>query len=452
MSILNVIGMIPKGGRFANSVVNKVHTAVKDWKKFKEAIAQIDDLVTKGKVKLQGKQKTIFESNKNLLKNHEKVTKKVELPPSVKKEYPPFNVSKEDFTKGWKPTLIEPAKNWKPGIYENIKNLPPYTKEMEKIDNLLSDINAMRGLSKAEKAALESNLQDRMSALIDKGRKEFDFSKLSLGEVNKRLQGIQTRIREVADNPNIPGDVYKGPKRDLIAAIYETERPSLELARTKLIKANNLKKYGNKFPRLDPENDAFIVMGLDESGNPIKVSRFTGKFTATQDKKTGELTSSEGTSFWDTWDPKKNQMRKQGEEIFHETLNREGKVIMSNPNYKVPRTRNLDINQEIYRNTSTSDLAKQGYQLKEIDMIVKGRIAKNYLNKTRNKDHNIAMHEQTPESSVVDVMEDLYTRGDDVYKMTIEQWTNVLPKYFAQGGSVPGYATGGVSNLFRMRK
>ena len=452
MSILNVIGMIPKGGRFANSVVNKVHTAVKDWKKFKEAIAQIDDLVTKGKVKLQGKQKTIFESNKNLLKNHEKVTKKVELPPSVKKEYPPFNVSKEDFTKGWKPTLIEPAKNWKPGIYENIKNLPPYTKEMEKIDNLLSDINAMRGLSKAEKAALESNLQDRMSALIDKGRKEFDFSKLSLGEVNKRLQGIQTRIREVADNPNIPGDVYKGPKRDLIAAIYETERPSLELARTKLIKANNLKKYGNKYPVLDPENDAFIVMGLDESGNPIKVSRFTGKFTATQDKKTGELTSSEGTSFWDTWDPKKNQMRKQGEEIFHETLNREGKVIMSNPNYKVPRTRNLDINQEIYRNTSTSDLAKQGYQLKEIDMIVKGRIAKNYLNKTRNKDHNIAMHEQTPESSVVDVMEDLYTRGDDVYKMTIEQWTNVLPKYFAQGGSVPGYATGGVSNLFRMRK
>ena len=452
MSILNVIGMIPKGGRFANSVVNKVHTAVKDWKKFKEAIAQIDDLVTKGKVKLQGKQKTIFESNKNLLKNHEKVTKKVELPPSVKKEYPPFNVSKEDFTKGWKPTLIEPAKNWKPGIYENIKNLPPYTKEMEKIDNLLSDINAMRGLSKAEKAALESNLQDRMSTLIDKGRKEFDFSKLSLGEVNKRLQGIQTRIREVADNPNIPGDVYKGPKRDLIAAIYETERPSLELARTKLIKANNLKKYGNKYPVLDPENDAFIVMGLDESGNPIKVSRFTGKFTATQDKKTGELTSSEGTSFWDTWDPKKNQMRKQGEEIFHETLNREGKVIMSNPNYKVPRTRNLDINQEIYRNTSTSDLAKQGYQLKEIDMIVKGRIAKNYLNKTRNKDHNIAMHEQTPESSVVDVMEDLYTRGDDVYKMTIEQWTNVLPKYFAQGGSVPGYATGGVSNLFRMRK
>ena len=42
--------MIPKGGRFANSVVNKVHTAVKDWKKFKEAITQIDDLLKSKKL------------------------------------------------------------------------------------------------------------------------------------------------------------------------------------------------------------------------------------------------------------------------------------------------------------------------------------------------------------------------------------------------------------------
>jgi len=50
-------------------------------------------------------------------------------------------------------------------------------------------------------------------------------------------------------------------------------------------------------------------MGLDESGNPIKVSRFTGKFTATQDKKTGDLTRKEGTSFYDTWDLKKSNER-----------------------------------------------------------------------------------------------------------------------------------------------
>jgi hypothetical protein len=434
MSILNVLGMIPKGGRFANAVVNKVHTAVKDWKKFKEAVTQIDDLLKQGKLKLDGKQKTIFESNKNILKNHEKTLGKKQGVEGL------FKKKKTE----------DPFKGWKPSVYENQQNLPPYTKEMEKIDNLLNDINAMRGLSKTEKAALETNLQDKMSFLIDKGRKEFDFSKLSLGEVNKRLQGIQTRIREVANNPNIPGDVYKGPKRDLIAAIYETERPSLELARTKLIKGNNLKKYGDKFPRLDPENDAFIIIGLDEAGNPMKMSRFVGKFTASPDKTTGKWSKS-GMSFYDKWNSKTGTLRKEGEEVFHETL-RDGKVIMSNPNYKVPRTRNLDINQEIYRNTSTSDLAKQGYKLKDIDMIVKGRVAKKYLEKTKNPDHNINMHEQTSTTDIERVMQDLYTRGDDVYKMTIEQWTNVLPKYFAQGGYVPGYATGGVANLFRKRR
>ena len=447
MSILNVIGMIPKGGKFANAVVNRVHNAVKDWKKFKEAVTQIDDLLKQGKLKLDGKQKTVFESNKNILKNHEKTLGKKEGVEGLFKKKKP-----EDYFKGWKPTIVEPVKNWKPGLYENQQNLPPYTKEMEKIDNLLTDINVMRGLSKTEKAALESNLKDQMSFLIDKGRKEFDFSKLSLGEIQKRLQGIQTRIREIADNPNIPGDVYKGPKKDLIAAIYDTERPSLWAARNKLIKENNLKKYGNKFPTLDPENNMMIVVGLDETGHPIKVGRMTGRFSATQDKKTGELTSSEGTSFYDTWDLKKNKIRESGKEVFHETLNRDGKVIMSNPEYKLPKSQNMELGNELYSKLSTSELAKKGFSLKEIDMIMKGRVAKNYLEKTKNPDHNIAMHEQTSTSDIERVMHDLYTRGDDVYKMTIEQWTNVLPKYFAEGGSVPGFATGGVANLFRKRK
>ena len=436
MSILNVIGMIPKGGRFANAVVNKVHTAVKDWKKFKEAVTQIDDLLKKKKLQLDGKQKTIFESNKNILKNHEKTLGKKE--------------GVEGLFKKKKPE--DPFKGWKPSVYENQQNLPPYTKEMEKIDNLLEDINAMRGLSKTEKAALETNLQNKMSTLIDKGRKEFDFSKLSLGEVNKRLQGIQTRIREVADNPNIPGDVYKGPKKDLIAAIYDTERPSLWAARNKLIKENNLKKYGNKFPTLDPENNMFIVIGLDESGHPIKVGRTLGRFSATKDKTTGELPRKEGMSFWDKWDPKKNRMREDGKEVWHQTIDSEGKTMMSNPDYKIQTRGNMELASELYSKLSTSELAKKGFSLKEIDMIRKGRVAKNYLEKTKNPDHNIAMHEQTSTNDIISIMEDLYTRGDDVYKMTMEQWTNVIPKYFAEGGQVPGYATGGVANLFRLRK
>jgi len=439
--------MIPKGGKFANAVVNKVHNAVKDWKKFKEAVTQVDDLLKNKKLQLDGKQKTIFESNKNILKNHEKTLGKKEGVEGLFKKK-----KTDDSFKGWKPTIAEPVKNWKPGLYETQKNLPPYTKEMEKIDNLLTDINAMRGLSKAEKAALETNLQNNMTTLINKGRKEFDFSKLSLGEINKRLQGIQTRIRKIADNPNIPGTVTEGPKKDLIAAIYDTEQPVLFQARRKVIKANNLKKYGNKFPTVDPDNPNFIVLFLDDGGDPVRISRFSGRFSAAKDKKTGELTSSEGTSWWDTWDPKKNKIRDEGKSVWHNTTDSKGNVIMSNPNYKVGNLKKLEIWDELYSTKSTSDLAKEGYQLKDIDMIVKARVARKYLEKTKNPDHNIAMHEQTSTSDIERVMQDLYTRGDDVYKMTIEQWTETLPKFFAQGGYVPGYATGGVANLFRKRK
>ena len=47
-----------------------------------------------------------------------------------------------------------------------------------------------------------------------------------------------------------------------------------------------------------------------------------------------ELTRKEGTAYWDMWDAKKNKMRKEGEEVWHETLDSEGKVIMSNPDIK----------------------------------------------------------------------------------------------------------------------
>ena len=119
--------MIPKGGRYAKSVVNFVRKSPENWPKFKEAIQQIDDLLKQGRLKLDGKQKTIFESNKNILKNHEKVTKKVEVPP-VKKA--------EDHFKGWTPTLYERS-NLR-NVYKKLD--PPerlYTKEMEAIDEEL---------------------------------------------------------------------------------------------------------------------------------------------------------------------------------------------------------------------------------------------------------------------------------------------------------------------------
>ena len=110
-------------------------------------------------------------------------------------------------------------------------------------------------------------------------------------------------------------------------------------------------------------------MGLDESGSPMKMSRFTGQFSATKDS-TGDLTRSEGTTFYDKWNAETNQLRKEGEEIFTNTFNKEGKEIMSNPDYKIPKTKNMEIWNEIYSEKSISDLAKKGHTLKDIDMLI----------------------------------------------------------------------------------
>ena len=446
--------MIPKGGRFAKSVVNFVHKTPQNWEKFKSAIQQIDDILKQKKLRLDGKQKTIFESNKNILKNHEKVTKKVEVPPSVKKEFPAFNTSKKDFTKGWIPTLYERS-NLR-NIYKDKLNPPErlYTKEMEKIDEELDALafgsEKYEKLSSVEKAAIFKKLQTEMKNLI-KVAKENDPTKLSLSQINKKSQNLQKRIREIADNPDIKGTVTEGPKRDMIKALYDSENAALTNARQVITKKNSELKYGKKYPVLDPENDAFIVLGLDSSGNPIKISRFTGKFSATKDKTTGELTSGEGTSFYDKWNAETNQMRKKGEEVFHETLNRDGKVIMSNPEYKIPKRGNMELEKEFYNDLSTSALAKKGYELKQIDMIIKGREALKYLKKTKSPDVNISMHEQTSTNEIGAVLEDLYNRGDDIYKMSVQEWITKIPEYFAEGGHVPGFATGGVSNLFRKK-
>ena len=340
MSILNVIGMIPRGGKFAKSVVNFVHKTPQNWEKFKSAIQQIDDVLKKGKLRLDGKQKTNFEANKNILKIHEKVTKKVEVPPSVKKEFPAFNISKEDYTKGWKPTVYE-RQNLR-NIYKDKLNPPErlYTKEMEAIDEELNELmlygnSKYAHLNQEQKVALHEKLQAEMQKLIKIAKKN-DLSNLSLSQLNKKSHDLQKRIRKIAEDPNIKGTVNQGPKRDMIEALYKSENMALKNARTIIEQKNVKKKYGTKFPILDPENNSFIIIGLDNRGNPIKVSRFSGRFSAITDSKTGELTRKDGTSYYDTWDPKKNQMRKEGEEVFHETLDAEGKTIMSNPDYKLP--------------------------------------------------------------------------------------------------------------------
>ncbi len=77
--IHTVIMMIPRGGKYAKSVVNKIYKAPQSWANMKEAVVQMGELLKAGKIKLSGKQKTIFETNQNILKNHEKVAGPVKL-------------------------------------------------------------------------------------------------------------------------------------------------------------------------------------------------------------------------------------------------------------------------------------------------------------------------------------------------------------------------------------
>jgi len=451
MGIETIIGMIPKGGKYAKSVVNFVHKVPQNWEKFKSAIQQIERILKQGKLRLDGKQKTNFEANKNILKIHEKVTKeKVKYEDITqkmwkdRKEYPPFNTSKEDFTKGWKPTVIERQNLRK--IYKDKLNPPErlYTKEMEAIDEELNELmlygeGKYAHLSPEKKAELFKKLQTEMDKLIKIAKKN-DLSNLSLSQLNKKSHDLQKRIREIADNPNIKGDVHEGPKRDMIKALYDSENPALTKARHALVRKNSIKKYGDKYPVLDPENNAFIITGLDEFGHPIKVGRFTGKFSATKDKQTGELTRKEGTSYYDKWNAEKNQIRKPNEEMWHETVDAEGKTIMSNPDYKIPEIKNMEIWNELYSDVSINELAKRGHNLKDIDMLVKGREVYKHLKAQEAAEPKLdiyeKLHERSGHTSIKSIMEDLYLGGDDVYKMSVQEWVKKIPEYFAEGGRI----------------
>ena len=463
--IADIIMMIPKAGKFANSVVNKLHKAPKSWEQLKQAIKQIDDLLKKGKLKLDGKQTTTFESNKNILETHERTVGSVDVriggnTPNKRGEA--RWILNKLIERGDIALPAERAELWRINRIDPLKLFEEYlglaaTKKLPGIGEINSAKKYLKFLDEAKdisgKGIRDPDFQ-RETIFKEIGGE--DLTKLSLGTINKQTHAIQKRIREIADNPNIKGTVSQGPKHDMIKAISDSERKGLDDARTIIKRKNAIKKYGNVFPRLDPENDAFIILYIDEAGNPVKMSRFVGKFGAERHPITGELTRKEGTSFWDKWDLKKNKMREEGKEVWHETMDKEGKVIMSNPDYKLPTRGNMEISNEFYTKLSASDLAKKGYNLKDIDRIIKGREVRKYLDTQAKAEPKLGtyekMHERTSTNLIDEIMDDLYLSGDDVYKMSTEEWIKKIPEYFAGGGRVAyGEGTGGISNFFKKK-
>ena len=91
----------------------------------------------------------------------------------------------------------------------------------------------------------------------------------------------------------------------------------------------------------------------------------------------------------------------------------------------------MEFQNELYTNLSTSDLAKKGYKLKDIDMIMKGREVRKYLEAQEateeGLDTGIKMHERTNTNDITEILEDLYHRGDDIYKMSMKEWITKIP-------------------------
>jgi hypothetical protein len=146
-----------------------------------------------------------------------------------------------------------------------------------------------------------------------------------------------------------------------------------------------------------------------------------------------------------------------GDEVYHETLDSDSKVIMSNPDYKLPKTEDMNISRYLPQETAkVKELSQKGHTLQDMDMLMKGRAVNKYLDAQKLKepglDTGVKMHERSGFNDISNVMRNLYLRNDDVFRMSIDEWIKKIPEYFASGGHVPGFATGGVSNLFRERQ
>ena len=95
-------------------------------------------------------------------------------------------------------------------------------------------------------------------------------------------------------------------------------------------------------------------------------------------------------------------------------------------------------------------------------MLMKGREVKKYLSAQEAAESKLGtyekMHERTESNvgTIGDIMEDLYFRGDDVYKMSIKEWTKKIPEYFAEGGRTgfrnPGLVTKGIEKGIQLKR
>ena len=281
--IHTVIMMIPRGGKYSKSVVNKIYKAPQSWANMKEAVVQMGELLKAGKIKLSGKQQTIFETNQNILKNHEKVAGPVKLkePDAAARAKKAMDKWIGDtFPKG---TSTKAAKLEKYGIdienkrgearwilteavkEGNIYITNKHTKLLKenRIDPLelfeeyygLAATRNLPGLGESSSARRYHKFlkesrdvsgkhpddPDFMRETIFDVKGGSDYSKFTLSQLNKHSHAVQKEIRQIADNPRIPGTVWQGAKADLIKALHDSEVKKINDARAIITRQDSLK-------------------------------------------------------------------------------------------------------------------------------------------------------------------------------------------------------------------
>ena len=197
-------------------------------------------------------------------------------------------------------------------------------------------------------------------------------------------------------------------------------------------------KAKGTFPRLDPDNDAFII--LDAKGN--KMGRYEGSVTA------DEVTGRSITKWWDKWDVENNKLfTDKSKYKFSGAMDDKGKDIITAEGVieggKSEIKKGID---DVMKDTSEAGL-KKSIETDNLKLEFPGitdEMIENILTDTNPQ--RIAEVKATMKEALM--MREKGMSPEAIMKALEDAFKR--PKQ-ASGGRVPGFATGGVSNLFRRR-
>ena len=201
------------------------------------------------------------------------------------------------------------------------------------------------------------------------------------GEFQQRITDLEESIPLIER-----GDGFWQSPDDIQNAIKDVHK---DIKTLKTARADAYPEYKGPFPKVDPDNDAFIIHGIDENGELNKIGRYVER--GKHDTETGETVR----SFYDRWDTKNNKWftkesdykfssayDKAGDEIFRtqdiieggKGVKAEGIMKEADPALVKERREGLKVVDRIPDDQMVQDLVDtQIYSKAEIDYMVELR-------------------------------------------------------------------------------